>query len=282
MFIAPAAVYFAVFMLLPILAVVAFAFTSWSGFDLSNATWVGLDNWRDIGSDDAFRPALLHTLAFVVISTIALNVFGLGLALLINARVRGSEVLRVAVLLPLALSPVVTAVLWNNFLSPYGYVNVAIIQPLGLSDAPFEFLGQPRMSFATLMAAAIWQYSAFNVLLYYAALQNTPRDQMDAASIDGAATWGRFRHVALPFLRPVIAVVVALNLIGGWKIFELVLVLTGGGPDGATEVLGTYLYKQAFQFSAVGYASAIAVVIIVLAMASALLRRRIAGEDVLQ
>ena len=278
MFIAPASIYFAVFLLLPVLAVGAFAFTDWSGFDLSNARWNGLGNFDALRSDEMFRRTFLHTLVFVALSTVLLNAFGLGLALLIDARVRGSEFLRIAVLLPLALSPVVTAVLWNNLLGPYGYVNTALVEGLGLSDTPIEFLGQPKMSFATLIASAVWQYSAFDVLLYYAALQNQPRDLLGAASIDGAGAWSRFVHVTVPFLRPVIAVIVILNLIGGWKVFELVLVLTGGGPDHSTDVLSTYLYQQAFQFSSVGYASTIAVVIVVLAILSALLRRRIAGE----
>jgi raffinose/stachyose/melibiose transport system permease protein len=213
-----------------------------------------------------------------VLSTLFLNVAGLGLSLLINTRVRGHEFLRIAILLPLALSPAITAVLWGNLLGPYGYVNTAILEPLGIADTPVDFLGQPRIAFATVIAAAIWQYSAFNVLLYYAGLQGLPKEQLEAASIDGANAWTRFRYVTVPYLRPVMAVIVVLNLIGGWKVFELVLVLTRGGPDRATEVLSTYLYAQAFEFTSVGYASAIAVVVVVLATVSALLRTRISGE----
>jgi len=277
-FIAPAVAYFAVFMLLPILAVIAFAFTDWSGFDLGEMQWVGTANFEQAKDDEFFWPAFLHTLAFVGFTTVALNVIGLALALLIHTRVRGHELLRIAILLPLALSPVVTAVLWNSLLGPYGYVNTAILGPLGLADTPVDFLGQPRNAFATVLGAAIWQYSAFNVLLYYAGLQTLPKEHLEAASIDGARAWSRFRYVTLPYLRPVMAVVVVLNLIGGWKVFDLILVLTRGGPDRATEVLSTYLYQQAFEFTSVGYASAIAVVIIVLATVSALLRTRISGD----
>jgi ABC-type sugar transport system permease subunit len=116
------------------------------------------------------------------------------------------------------------------------------------------------------------------MLLYYSGLQSLPRERIEAASIDGAGPIARFRHIILPYMRPVIAVVIVLNLIGGWKVFELVYVLTNGGPSHGTEVLSTYLYQQAFTISANGYASAIALVIVVLATASALLRGRIHGE----
>jgi ABC-type sugar transport system permease subunit len=121
-------------------------------------------------------------------------------------------------------------------------------------------------------------FTGFNTLLYYAGLQSLPQDRVDAAAVDGAGAWATVRHVIIPYMRPIIAVVVVLNLIGGWKVFDIVFVLTRGGPARQTEMMSTYLYQQAFAFGRVGYASAIAVVIILLATASALLRGRIHGE----
>jgi raffinose/stachyose/melibiose transport system permease protein len=278
-FVAPATAFFALFLLLPVVAVIGLAFTEWSGFNIDQIAWRGLSNFRTLGSDDIFRTALVHTVLFVVFSTIFLNVVGLALALLINSRVRGHDFLRVAMFLPLGLSPAIAALIWQQILGPYGFVNLALGRDgLGLTHKPIGFLGDPNLAFATVVAIAIWQYSGYNMLLYYAGLQSLPAERLEAAAIDGAGAWSRFRYVIVPYLRPVIAVVVVLNLIGGWKVFELIYVLTGGGPNRATEVLSTYLFQQAFEFSKVGYASTFAVVIVALATVSALARRRISGE----
>lgn len=277
-FIAPASAFFAVFLLFPIVAVILLAFTSWNGFYLDQIAGNGTSNFRNLVHDSVFRQALVHTVIFVVVSTVALNVFGLLFALLIHTRVRGHDFLRVAMFLPLGLAPVVTAILWQQILGPYGLVNTLLIEDLHLRSTPIGFLGDPKVALYTVIVAAIWQYSGYNMLLYYAGLQSLPAERLEAASIDGAGPWARFYYVIFPYLRPVVAVVVVLNLIGGWKVFELVYVMTSGGPDRATEVLSTYLYQQAFSFNAVGYASSIAVVIIAVATISALARSRLAGE----
>jgi raffinose/stachyose/melibiose transport system permease protein len=225
-----------------------------------------------------FGKALVHTVLFVVFSTVLLNAFGLGLALLIHSRVRGHDFLRVAMFLPLGLSPAIAALIWQQILGPYGFVNLVVGRNgLGLAHKPIGFLGDPKLAFATVVGIAVWQYSGYNMLLYYAGLQSLPTERVEAAAIDGAGAFNRLRYVVVPYLRPVIAVVVVLNLIGGWKVFELVYVLTNGGPNRATEVLSTYLFQQAFEFSRVGYASTFAVVIVALATVSALARSRISG-----
>ena len=278
-FIAPAAAFFAVFLLLPVAAVVALAFSEWSGFSIDQIAWRGVDNFRALGGDSVFDKSLVHTVLFVVFSTVLLNIVGLGLAMLINTRVRGHDFLRVAMFLPLGLSPAIAALIWQQILGPYGFVNLSVGETgLGLTDKPINFLGDPKLAFATVIGIAVWQYSGYNMLLYYAGLQSLPAERLEAAAIDGAGWFSRLRYVVVPYLRPVIAVVVVLNLIGGWKVFELIYVLTGGGPNRATEVLSTYLFQQAFEFSRVGYASTFAVVIISLAMISAVMRSRISGE----
>jgi raffinose/stachyose/melibiose transport system permease protein len=266
-------------MLLPVAAVVALAFTEWSGFTINQIAWRGVANFRTLGGDSIFSKALVHTVLFVVFSTVLLNVVGLALAMLINTRVRGHDFLRVAMFLPLGLSPAIAALIWQQILGPYGFVNLAVGKTgLGLTNQPIGFLGDPRLAFATVVGIAVWQYSGYNMLLYYAGLQSLPDERLEAAAIDGAGAFNRLRYVVIPFLRPVIAVVVVLNLIGGWKVFDLIYVLTGGGPNRATEVLSTYLFQQAFEFSKVGYASTFAVVILALAITSALMRSRISGE----
>jgi len=273
-FIGPAALFFAVTMLVPLGAVFLLSLTEWTGFSLSSITWVGGANYEALARDEIFWASLGHTLTFVVLTTIGLNVLGFGLALLLHSRLRTRELLRVAILLPLAVSPVIAGLIWQQMLGPLGLVN-QLLKSLG--GTPVAFLG-PGLAFTTIIIVSIWMFTGYNTLLYYAGLQSLPQDRLDAASVDGAGAWGRIRHVVIPYMRPVIAVVVVLNLIGGWKVFDIVYVLTRGGPSRLTEMLSTYVYDQAFKSGKVGYASAIAVVVIVLATLSALIRGRIHGE----
>jgi raffinose/stachyose/melibiose transport system permease protein len=275
-FVAPAALFFGIFMVLPVIAVIGLAFSNWTGFNVHDVSYAGLANFRALPHDDIFERALLHTVAFVALTTVTLNVIGFAFAMLINTRVQGHDFLRIAMFVPLALSPVITGVIWQQMLGPYGLINSAL-QSLHLVSSPVQFLGKPDLAFWTVIAASIWQYSGYNMLLYYSGMQSLPKERLEAAAIDGAGAVARFRHIIIPYMRPVMAVVIVLNLIGGWKVFELVYVLTNGGPNHSTEVLSTYLYQQAFTISANGYASAIAVVIVVLATLSALLRGRIQG-----
>jgi raffinose/stachyose/melibiose transport system permease protein len=275
-FVAPAALFFGIFMVLPVIAVIGLAFSNWTGFNVHDVSYAGLSNFRALPHDDIYVRALLHTIAFVALTTVSLNILGFAFAMLINTRVQGHDFLRIAMFVPLALSPVITGVIWQQMLGPYGLVNSAL-QSLHLASSPVQFLGEPDLAFWTVIAASIWQYSGYNMLLYYSGMQSLPKERLEAAAIDGAGAIARFRHIIIPYMRPVMAVVIVLNLIGGWKVFELVYVLTNGGPNHSTEVLSTYLYQQAFTISANGYASAIAVVIVVLATLSALLRGRIQG-----
>jgi raffinose/stachyose/melibiose transport system permease protein len=278
MFIAPATAFFGVFLLFPVIAVIGLAFAEWTGFNVHQIHWAGTRNFSQLFHDAVFRQSLVHTLIFVVGSTLLLNLVGLGLAMLIHTRVQGHRFLQIAIVLPLGLSPVLTAILWQQILGPYGFVNELLVSTLHWRTQPIGFLGDPNLVMWTVIAAAVWQYAGYDMLLYYAGLQGLPKERMEAAAIDGAGAWSRLRYVVIPFLRPVIAIVIVLNLIGGWKVFDLIFVLTGGGPSHSTEVLSTYLYQQAFTFNSMGYASSIAVVIVVLAMISALIRGRIAGE----
>jgi raffinose/stachyose/melibiose transport system permease protein len=271
--------FFSLFLLVPVLAALGLAFTSWTGFDLSQIAWAGADNFRELGDDDVFPKAFRNTLIFVVATTVLLNALGLAAALAINSRVRGHELLRIAMFLPLGLAPVITGIMWQQLLGPYGLINRLVTDVLPVRDGPIQFLGDPELAFLTIILAAVWQYSALNMLLIYAGLQSLPQDRMEAAAIDGAGPLSRVRWVVVPYLRPVFAVAIVLNLIGGWKVFDLVYVLTSGGPNRATEVLSTHLYQQAFQFNALGYASVLGAIICVLAVASALVRGPIAGRS---
>lgn len=276
LFVGPAFLIVLVFVLVPLVATVALSFTAWSGFGLHTIKWNGLGNYFTAVQDGVLGEALLHTLVFVVVMTIMINVGGFAAAMLINTKVRGSTFLRIAMFLPLAVSPVVTSLLWSQIVGPYGIIN-RIAAGFGARD-PIGFTSDPSLAFYTVLAATIWQVSGIPMLIYYAGLQGLPQERMEAARLDGARYFNRVRFVVIPYMRPVIASAVVLAMITGWRIFEIVFVLTKGGPNNSTEVLATYLYEEGFVDNRYGYASVIAIIIAVGAILSTLTRKRIAGD----
>lgn len=259
----------------PVLAVVAISLTSWTGFNVADIEWLGLGNYSGLLDDPIFRRAFLHTLVFTVATTLLLNAVGLGLALLVNTQARGTGFLKAVLFLPVLLSPVIVGLMWSGLLRGVGGGLNQLLSLLGLINQPVFWLGDERFALAAVILATVWQFAGYDMVLYHAGLQNVPRTLLEAADIDGARRWAKFRHVILPALYHVMAVVVLLNVIGGLRIFDIVYVMTRGGPNRGSEVLATYMYEQGFQLNAMGMAAAIAVVLILLAIGASALRLRV-------
>jgi ABC-type sugar transport system permease subunit len=273
--VAPTLLVFLGFVAVPVVVVALTSLTSWTGFQLSDISWLGIDNYRGLAKDPIFWKAFRQTLLFTVVTTLALNVVGFWLAYLINTKVRGSGFLKAVLFLPVLMSPVIVGLMWSNLLrGPGGGLN-ELLMSLGLVDDPIFFLGEAKWALVAVIMATVWQFAGYDMILYHAGLQSVPDTLLEAAALDGASRWATIRHVVLPALYPVISVVVLLNVIGGLRVFDIVYVMTRGGPDRNTEVLATYMYEQAFSLNAMGIASAIAVVIVVLAITLSVLRVRI-------
>jgi raffinose/stachyose/melibiose transport system permease protein len=272
-FVLPAVLVFCLFLALPVLAALGIATLEWAGFRIGDWTFVGLRNAERMLGDPVFWRAFGNTVVFTVATTVLLNVTGFGYALLIASRVRGSGLAKAVLFLPVLLSPVIVALMWSRILDAFGAVNqlIALVDP---TARPVLFLGSPELALPSVIAATVWQFTGYNMLLYYAGITHLPREQLEAASIDGAGKRATVLHIVVPSLYPVMGTAVLLNVIGGLRIFDLVYVMTRGGPNRATEVLGTYMYEQAFRISDMGYAAAIAVVIVVLSVAAAVARLR--------
>jgi ABC-type sugar transport system permease subunit len=272
-FVLPAVAVFSLFLVLPVLSVAGIAFLDWAGFRIGDWTFAGLANFDQALADPVFWRSFTHTVLFTVATTILLNITGFGYALLIASRLPGGTLAKSVLFLPVLLSPVIVALMWSRLLDAFGAVN----QLIALFDAkarPTLFLGDPDLALSSVIVATVWQFTGYNMLLYYAGLQNLPRDQVEAAGIDGAGKRATIRHIVVPSLYPVMGTAILLNVIGGLRVFDLIYVMTRGGPNRSTEVLATYMYEQAFKFSDMGYASAIALVIVVLSVAAAILRIR--------
>lgn len=273
--VAPTVGLFLGFAALPVLIVVATSLTSWTGYDITQATWLGGGNYSDLSRDAIFWKAFANTVTFALVTTVLLNAAGFFLALLVNTKVRGSGLLKAVVFLPVLMSPVIVGLMWSNLLGGAGGGVNAALMGLGITQAPIFFLGDPTWALWAVIAATVWQFAGYDMLLYYAGLQAVPKSLVEAATLDGARFGQIQRFVVLPALVPVISVVVLLNVIGGLRIFDIVYVMTRGGPNRATEVLATYMYEQGFGLNRMGTASALAVMIVALAVIAAIVRSRV-------
>jgi multiple sugar transport system permease protein len=262
------------FMVGPMLASIGISFLRWDL--LSPATWVGTSNYRGLVHDAAFHAALVHTLAFIAGYLPLVLVGGLGLALLLNQRLPGSSFFRTIYFLPVVTSWVVVALLWKWLLNPgTGVVNYA----LGLVgiDGPGWWV-DPTWAMPSIILASAWKDVGFVMVILLAGLQAIPEEYYEAASLDGAGRWSRFRHVTLPLLSPALFFVVVISLINNIQVFDQVWVMTGGGPTESTTVVMQQIVKNAFSFGRMGYAAAMSWVlfalILVVTVAQFRLQRR--------
>jgi ABC-type sugar transport system permease subunit len=264
-FVLPALVLYLIFMVYPFFRSIYFSLTSWNGVTAVKE-WVGLANYRELIGDRLFWLSLQHTIIWVIVGTIAPIVVGMLLAMLLWRRPKGFTLFRTIFFMPQVLSTVVIGIVWSWIYNPiFGILNEAL-DAVGLEDLSRGWLGDPDVALYAVLVAAIWATIGFVFVILLAGLQNVSKDLLEAATIDGANVWQRFWNVTVPQLAGVINVVIAFLLIGGFSVFDIVFVMTGGGPANATDVLATFTYKEAFTQNNVGYASAIAVVITVISL----------------
>jgi ABC-type sugar transport system permease subunit len=210
--------------------------------------FVGLANFARLFQDEVFWLSLRHTLVFVAASVTLEVVIGLAIALTISdERVWLSRVTRLLILIPWAVPPVVNGLLWSFIANAqYGYLN-RVLHKLGLVTNYVNWLGQPQLAMAVVIAAYVWRTTPFNILLYHAAIQGIPGEIYEAAAVDGASPWQSLWRLTLPLLRPVVAVTLILRTTFSFMVFDEILAITQGGPGNDTWVAAWYTYRTAFQ-----------------------------------
>ena len=269
LFISPGLAIYLVFMLYPFLNTIYLSFTDWNGATVTK-DFVGLSNYARMVGDAAVLKAFLNTVIWVIIGTISPVVIGLFLALLLWSGTRGSLIFQTIYFLPFILPLVVVAIVWQWIFHPlFGPLN-KMLDSVGLEQLSRGWLGDPHTALYAVLISAIPGATGLVVVILFAALQNVDVSQVEAAMIDGANWFQRAWYVVIPQLAPVITMVTAITLIGGFAVFDNVFVMTGGGPGHASEVLATYTYQVAFQQNQAGYGSALAVLITVLSLVSAI------------
>ncbi|MET7423557.1 sugar ABC transporter permease [Dactylosporangium sp. NPDC005555] len=269
----PALVLFVGFVLLPIAVAVYYSFYKWTGF--SPRTPYGLGNYQRVLEDSVFRAALLHNLIIAGLSVIIQLPLSIGLALLLNRKIRGRTVLRLVVFAPYVLSEAITAVVWLLMLQPDGLVD-QLFTAAGLGGLTQDWLADGDLVLYTLFVVITWKYIGFGIILLLAGLQGVPAELREAASTDGASAWETTRHIVLPLLGPTIRIWIFLSIIGSLQLFDLVWIMTLGGPAGASTTMATYLLDHGFSRYEFGFGSAVAVVLFVVCFIFALVYQRFA------
>lgn len=255
-FILPNFIGFASLTLVPVLVLFYMSFTNWNVF--GQADWVGLANFQRLVGDGSFRIAVLNTLYYSVLHIPLTLVVALGLALLLNNKLRGVAFFRTAAFFPYITSIVAIAVVWNLLFSPeYGPIN-QILRFIGF-DSPPGWLTSTTWAMPAVVIVSTWRDMGYYMILFLAGLQTVPRELHEAARVDGAGVFQRFRNVTLPCLRPTTFFVTVMLTIASFKIFDLILVMTDGGPGQATLVLSQFIYRKGFEEYQFGYASSAAV-----------------------
>ncbi|MEV5706404.1 sugar ABC transporter permease [Actinoallomurus sp. NPDC052274] len=277
-FVAPALLVYALVVLYPSVSGVVYAFTDWSG--IGDKSFNGLANFRTLFGDERAVGALRNTLLLTVAIVIVQNGVGLLLALGVHARIKSRTALRVIFFAPAVVSPVMIAFLWKYVYNPDPHAGLnGILGMLGLGGLRQDWLGDPSLTLWSVAGMVVWQYAGYSMVIFLAGLEGVPPELHEAAMIDGAGRWQRFRYVTWPLLAPSLTINVMLSTIGGLKLFDQVYAATGGGPGYASETLSTVLYKQAFVYGKYGYSTAIALVLALFVAAVSLvqiayLRRR--------
>jgi len=262
LFIAPTLLIVGVVFVWPVLYSLWLSFNRYN-LDVSpTPSFAWLHNYALIFTDPLYRADVLsttgRTVLFTVISVPIELVFGLAFALLLNEEFRGRNIFRSVMIVPYAMLTISNGLIWDYILDPtYGVLNV-ILQRWGLITNYQNWLGSPTGAMAWVIVADVWKSTPFMVIILLAALQTFPGNMYKAAEVDGAGAWQRFWRVTLPMLRPAILVALILRTLGAFRIYDIIYVLTGGGPANATNVLSYYVYEQAFIDFHIGYASAVA------------------------
>lgn len=270
LFVTPALALMAVFVVWPVVAAVRMSFFRWKGFGPMD-DFVGWNNYALVLKDQVFTDAVMHNFVIVVLSLLVQLPLGLAIALLLNRRIRMRGLLRTIVFVPYVVAEVIAGVVWFQLLQPgYGVVD-GLVSAVGLTPPEQGFLGTPSLTLWTLFVVLTWKYLGMAILLFLAGLQGVPDELYEAAQIDGASWWQAQRRIAIPLLGPTMRTWAFLSMIGSLQLFDLVWVLTGGGPANATTTMATYLVNQGTARSNYGIAGAASVVLFVVAFVMAVL-----------
>lgn len=272
LFVGPALIVFLGFVILPIALAAVYSLFNWNGLGPLER-FIGIDNYTRALGDPVFIKALGNNFGILALSMLIQGPLAIGVALLLNRKLRGRAIFRAMIFVPYVLAEVIAGLSWKLLLSPRGGVN-ALLDAIGLGDLAQPWLANPDIAFAVMFFILTWKYVGFAILLMLAGLQGVPAELHEAAAIDGASWWQTQWRITIPLLGPTIRIWMFLSMIGSLQLFDMVWVTTKGGPVGATNTMAVYMLQNGQ--GAPGYGSSIAVTLFVVSLAVALIFQRTA------
>lgn len=269
---APAVIVFGIFNIFPLIYTIYLSLLDWDGLSIQKL-FVGLENYRELLASELLWNSIKVTVYYTTGIIILSIPLALLVAFLLNSGVRAQAFYRTLYFLPVVTATVAVAVVWKIMLDPgSGYVNV-ILRQAGVSGP--SWLRSPIWAMPAVILLGVWKRLGFNMVIYLAALQSVPREYYEAAEVDGAGRLSVFRYITIPLLQPITALLIVLALIDSFLLFDQVYVMTGGGPAGATDVIGFLLYRHAFRYFNLGKASSIAWIMFLIIASATLIQWRL-------
>lgn len=279
LYILPALLFIVVLIVIPLLLSGYFGLMDWDG--IGAMEFIGLDNYIAAMQDSKFWESTLHSFLLAVFSALSLLIY-LVVALILASKIKGANFLKKIYLIPMLLSSVAIAQLWIKVYNPSNGMLNSILTSLGVENPP-AWLADPNIVLYAIFIPIIWQYAGFYILIYYAALKNIPESIIEAAKIDGASPIQIALKIKFPLIMTVFKVTIVLAIVGSLKYFDLIYVMTGGGPNGASEVMASYMYKLAFSSYDFGYGSAIGFLLLIITLiVTFFIRKATATKDTIQ
>ncbi|MCT2537040.1 sugar ABC transporter permease [Aquibacillus koreensis] len=279
LYVLPALLLIGVLMFVPIILSGYYGLMDWDG--IGAMKFIGLENYAELMGDGKFWDSAYHSFLLALFSTISLIAY-LAISLILANKLKGSELLRKIYLIPMLLSSVAIAQLWLKVYDPNNGILNSLLTTLGVDNPP-AWLADTDTVLFSIFIAIIWQYAGFYIIIYSAALKGIPESLVEAARIDGANPIQIAYKIKIPLIMGVIKVTVVLAIVGSLKYFDLIYVMTGGGPNGASEVMASYMYRQAFGTYNFGYGSAVGFALLVICLILTwLIRKLTASGDEIQ
>jgi ABC-type sugar transport system permease subunit len=278
-FVGPALFVLAAFIVYPAVYSFLLSFHEWNGFTPEWGDFVGLDNYVALMKDEIFWKAGVNSILFVAVRTPVEVGIAFGLALLLNQNIPGRSFLRTMFLVPVVLSLIVVTILFQRILEPNAGLLNTFLRSAGLGSWAHPWLGDTSTALWAVIFVSVWKNVGFSLVILLAGLQGLPQEVLEAAKCDGANRRQLTLQVVTPLMKPIIGIAVVLSVIGGLKVFDLVFIMTRGGPTYSTEVFATMLYRHAFDLNEMGIASAIAVVMVIVIMGTSRLQTMLLRND---
>lgn len=270
-YIAPAFILLMVLIFIPLLLSGYYGLMDWDG--IGEKTFIGLDNYIEGIQDKLFWNSALHSFLLALFSALSLIIY-LAVSIILASKIKGADLLRKIYLIPMLLSSVAIAQLWVKVYNPSNGILNSFLRTIGVENPP-SWLADPSMVLFAIFVPILWQYAGFYILIYYAALKNIPESLIEAARIDGATPFQIAMRIKLPLIKEIVSVTIVLAIVGSLKYFDLIYVMTAGGPNGASEVMASYMYKLAFSSYNFGYGSAIGFLLLIITLIVTLIIRKV-------